>query len=156
MGQTLVNPATPFSPMSDPGPAVELELVRDMTKRALWITPAVLLLSFLIWRVPGVLSTGLALSIVVLNFVMAAWMNGRAAKISFALLGGVAMFGFILRLSIVFVAFWLTKGSDWMRVVPFGLTVVIAHLGLLFWEMKYVSATLAFPGLKPSTKPSRS
>ena len=156
MGEAVVNTANPMSPMADPGPAVELELVRDMAKRALWITPAVLLVSFLVWGLPGALSTGLALALVVANFVMAAWMNGRAAKISFALLGGVAMFGFILRLSIVFVAFWLTKGSDWMRVVPFGLTVVIAHLGLLFWEMKYVSATLAFPGLKPSTKPSRS
>lgn len=145
-----------MNPQADDGPAVELELVRDMAKHALWITPAALLVSFLVWGVPGMLSTGLALVIVVANFVMAAWMNARAAKISFALLGGVAMFGFILRLSVVFVAFWLTKGSDWMRVVPFGLTIVITHLGLLFWEMKYVSATLAFPGLKPkpSTTPS--
>ena len=25
----------------------------------------------------------------------------------------------------------------------------ITHLGLLFWEMRYISASLAFPGLKP-------
>jgi len=141
-----------MTPMADAGPAVEMELVADMAKRALWVTPVALIVSFLIWGLPGAISTGFALVLVVANFAMAAWMNGRAAKISFALLGGVAMFGFILRLAVIFIAFWLTKGADWMRVVPFGLTVVIAHLGLLFWEMKYVSATLAFPGLKPSTK----
>ena len=26
---------------------------------------------------------------------------------------------------------------------------MITHLGLLFWETRYVSATLAYPGLKP-------
>ena len=33
-----------------------------------------------------------------------------------------------------------------------GLTLIIAHLALLFWEMRYVSASLAHPGLKPSPR----
>jgi hypothetical protein len=28
----------------------------------------------------------------------------------------------------------------------------VASLGLLFWETRYVSASLAFPGLKPTSK----
>jgi len=36
-----------------------------------------------------------------------------------------------------------------MAVIPFAFTLVITHLGLLFWEMRYVSANLAHPGLKP-------
>lgn len=36
-----------------------------------------------------------------------------------------------------------------MALVPFGVTIVVAHLGLLFWETKYISASLAFPALKP-------
>jgi hypothetical protein len=28
----------------------------------------------------------------------------------------------------------------------------VSSFGLLFWETRYVSATLAFPGLKPSGK----
>ena len=28
--------------------------------------------------------------------------------------------------------------------------LIVTHLGLLFWETRFVSATLAFPGLKPS------
>ncbi len=30
----------------------------------------------------------------------------------------------------------------------------MAHLVLLFWEMRYVSGTLAFPGLKPQPTPN--
>ena len=29
--------------------------------------------------------------------------------------------------------------------------MLVTHLGLLFWELRYVSASLAFPGLKPTT-----
>jgi hypothetical protein len=128
----------------------ELEIARDLAKRALWVVPAVVAVSFLIWQIPGVISSLFAMALVVANFLLAAWMNSRAARISAAMLGGVAMFGFLIRLSIVFIAFWLTRDAEWMRVVPFGLTVVATHLGLLFWEMKYVSASLAFPGLKPA------
>jgi multidrug efflux pump subunit AcrB len=33
---------------------------------------------------------------------------------------------------------------------PLGVTIIGAHLGLLFWEMKFISASLAFPALKPT------
>ena len=35
-------------------------------------------------------------------------------------------------------------------LVPLGLTLIVTHLGLLFWELRYVSASLAYPGLKPT------
>ena len=31
------------------------------------------------------------------------------------------------------------------------ILILVTHLGLLFWELRYVSASLAFPGLKPTT-----
>ena len=31
--------------------------------------------------------------------------------------------------------------------------LVVTHLGLLFWELRYVSASLAHPGLTPPTAP---
>jgi hypothetical protein len=31
-----------------------------------------------------------------------------------------------------------------------GIVLVGTHLGLLMWEMKYVSLTLAAPGLRPA------
>jgi hypothetical protein len=33
----------------------------------------------------------------------------------------------------------------------FCITLVVSYLGLLFWEMRYISLSLASPGLKPST-----
>ena len=33
--------------------------------------------------------------------------------------------------------------------VPLGLTIVLTHLGLLTWETRHISNSLAFPGLKP-------
>ena len=44
------------------------------------------------------------------------------------------------------------KDASWMELWPMGLTLVIAHLGLLWWETRYVSASLAYPGLKPARK----
>ncbi|MGA1359498.1 MAG: hypothetical protein ACO4A4_04375, partial [Ilumatobacteraceae bacterium] len=44
----------------------------------------------------------------------------------------------------------LVRNEPWVDLMALGLTLVISHLGLLFWEMRYVSATLAFPGLKPT------
>ena len=33
---------------------------------------------------------------------------------------------------------------------PLGLTLIVTHLGLLIWETRHVSASLAYPGLKPT------
>jgi hypothetical protein len=128
-----------------------MAIARDMAKRGLWVAPPALLVSFLIWGTGGAISTAYAMAIVVINFLLAAFMVARAAKISDALLGAVAMFGFLIRLAVVFLAFFLARNAEWMKVVPFGITIVVTHLGLLFWEMKYVSANLAFPGLKPTS-----
>jgi hypothetical protein len=133
----------------------ELEIARDLARRAVWALPAALAVSGLVWRLPGVASTAFAIALVVANFLLAAYLNSRAARISAAALGAVAMFGFPIRLALVFLAFFLAKDAPWFVVTPFGLTIVVTHLGLLFWEMKYISATLAFPALKPSTGPVR-
>jgi len=64
---------------------------------------------------------------------------------------GVALFGYLIRLALIFLAIWLVRGASWVALVPLGITIISAHLGLLFWEMKYISASLAFPALKPSS-----
>jgi putative NIF3 family GTP cyclohydrolase 1 type 2 len=50
------------------------------------------------------------------------------------------------------VAVLVVRDAGWFAAVPLGLTLIVTHLGLLFWELKYVSASLAFPGLKPSNQ----
>jgi hypothetical protein len=48
----------------------------------------------------------------------------------------------------------LVKDAGWVEPLALGLTLVVAHLGLLFWELRYVSISLAHPGLKPSPLPT--
>ena len=67
-------------------------------------------------------------------------------------MGGAAMFGFLLRLGLIFLAVLLVKDQSWIEMLPLGLTLIVAHLGILFWEMRYISGTLAHPGLKPTAK----
>ncbi len=134
--------------------APEPELVRDMLRRAVWVAPVAIAAFGIVWGVAGALSTAYAIALVVVNFVIAAALMSWAGRISFALMGGVAMFGFLLRLGIIFAAVLLVKDAWWVSLVPLGITIILTHLGLLFWEMRYVSATLAFPGLKPQASNS--
>lgn len=136
------------------GPSPEKEIARDMIKRALWVAPAAIVVFGLIWGVGGALSTAYAIAIVLVNFALAAALLAWSARISIGLMMGAALFGFLIRLALVFAAFWVVRDADWMKVVPFGITIVVTHLGLLFWETRYVSANLAYPALKPSAGPA--
>jgi hypothetical protein len=62
------------------------------------------------------------------------------------------LFGYLIRLGLIAVAVLLVKDASWVSLVPLGLTIIVTHLGLLVWELRYVAASLAFPGLKPATQ----
>jgi Na+/H+-dicarboxylate symporter len=49
----------------------------------------------------------------------------------------------------VAVAVFAVRNLGWVELMPLGLTIILAHLGLLFWELRYVSLSLAYPGFKP-------
>ncbi len=133
------------------GPAPEAVLVRDMVRRGLLAAPALILVFGLIWGVDGALSTAYAIAVVLVNFALAAAILAGSARVSLALMMMGALFGYLLRLGLIFLAVWLVHDASWVELVPLGLTLIITHLGLLLWELKYVSASLAFPALKPST-----
>jgi F0F1-type ATP synthase assembly protein I len=143
---------------TDTGPAVEQELAFDMVKRS-WkmVLPVVAVCGF-VWNWQGAVSSAYGVAIVLANFILAAVLLSRAAKISFAALGAAAMFGYLIRLGLIMVAVLVVRKQAWVKFVPLGLTLIVTHLGLLLWEMKYVSASFAYPGLKPgansSAKPS--
>ncbi len=65
-----------------------------------------------------------------------------------------ALFGYLIRLALIFLAVWLVKDASSIRFPALGSTIIITHLGLLFWEMKFVAFSLAHPGLKPTTTKS--
>jgi hypothetical protein len=134
------------------GDPVELQVARDMARRALPVLPVLVAVSAAIWGVAGPLSCLFAVAIVLANFALSAFILMRAARISLAVMMGAALFGYIGRLALITVAVLLVHGQWWVAIVPLGLTLVITHLGLLLWETKHVSVSLAYPGLKPQTK----
>jgi hypothetical protein len=141
----------------DLGPAPEREIAADMARRALPAAPVIVVLAALPWGVDGALSAAFAIAVVVVNFLVAAWVLAAASRISYGLLMGAALFGYLVRIALIGLAVWAVKDASWVEPLPLGLTLIVTHLGLLLWELRYVSASLAFPGLKPgATKESAS
>lgn len=137
------------------GDAPEAVIARDMVKRAVVVGPVLIVTFGLIWGVDGALSTAYGLAIVVANFVLAAAMLTWAARISTAFVMGAALFGYLIRLTLIFLAIFLVRNASWVELVPLGVTVIATHLALLFWEMRRVSLSLAFPALKPAATQSK-
>lgn len=134
------------------GPAPVMEVVVDLLKRGAVLAPVAIVAGALIWQSEGAYSVAYGLALVAINFLMAAYMLAYAGRISAAAMGAAAVFGFFTRLSIVTVAVLVVRNASWVNLVALGLTIVIAHVGLLFWEMRYISGSLANPGLKPTQK----
>ena len=139
---------------ADDGPAPESEIVRDLTRRALPMAPVVVVVAAVFAGVDGALSAALGLGLVLVNFIAAASSLAWAARINYGVLMGVALFGYLLRISALFAAVFFLRELDWVHVPSLGVTIVVTHLGLLAWELKYVSASLAHPALKPASPKS--
>ena len=91
------------------------------------------------------------LGLVLANLWLSAALLTWATRISYALVMGVALFGFLARLALVGAAVWAVADQAWVAELPLGLALVAGHLGLLLWEARSVSASLAFPALKPGS-----
>jgi hypothetical protein len=81
--------------------------------------------------------------------MLAAGIIAAAARVSYAVMLGAMLFGYLIRLGLVAFAIFIVRDAAWVDLVALGLTVVVTHIGLLFWEMRFVSASLAFPGVRP-------
>ena len=132
------------------GPSVEQEIAHDMIKRSWKGLLALIAICTLAWNAPGLASSSYAVALIVVNFALAAALLSWTARISLGLMMGTALFGYLLRLALIFTAVFLVKDAGWVNLWPLGLSIIVTHLGLLLWEIRYVSASLAFPGLKPS------
>ena len=131
------------------GPAPERELARDLARRALPLAPVALAAGAIGWGLDGALSAAYGLALVVANFVLAAALMAWSARISLAMLMAAVLTGYVVRLGLITAAVLLVRDAGWVELVPLCFTIILAHLGLLAWEMKYVSGSLAYPGLKP-------
>jgi hypothetical protein len=132
------------------GPSPAAEIAKDMVRRGLPMLPVGLVIGALWEGTNGALSVGYAMVLILTNFLLSAYLLGWAAQISFAMVAGASLGGYVMRLALVFIAVYVVKDMSWVALVPMCIAIIVTHLGLLIWELRYVSASMAYPGLKPS------
>lgn len=130
-------------------PAPEVAIARDIARHAVPLGAALVAVSAIVWRVDGALTSAFAVGIVVVNLLIAAGLMAWAARISPTALMAAVLGGFIIRMAVISLAIWAVKDEAWVKLPLLAFAVLFAQLGLLFWETRYVSGSLAFPGLKP-------
>lgn len=133
----------------DPAPPVERRIAVDLARRGLLVAPVIVLVAGLLRGVDGAASAALGLAVLVLNFLAAAisleWGARRGGNALFA----VALGGFLFRMVSILVVILVAQALfGWVDVVVLGVTLFLTHLGLLFWELRSVSFSLAAPGLQ--------
>ena len=141
--------APPPSASTPGAEQIERSIAVDLAKKAAIVTPIVVI-GVGIWRGPdAALGAFLALALVVANFFASAAILGWTAKRAPHALAGVAMLSFLGRLVIITMIGAGIKQLGFVDFTVFAITLVISYLVLLFWELRSISLTLAYPGLKP-------
>ena len=129
----------------------EKRIANHLALRALWFSPFFLILSALGWGLSGAVSSLLALFLVAVNFLAGAAIITISVKISPNMLYGSVLGGYVIRLAILTGVVMSVRPFDWFETVPFAMTLLVTHLGLLATETRYISASLAYPDLKPTS-----
>jgi hypothetical protein len=137
-----------MTPEVEPVQPVERIIAADLVKRGLLAAPVIVGVCALIDGRNGALSAAFALVIVLANFLASAAVLAWAAQ-SPTLLMAAALTSFLVRMIVVGLAVWAVHGEAWVSLKLLAITILVTHLGLLAWETRYVSASLAYPGLKP-------
>ncbi|MEL0074659.1 MAG: ATP synthase subunit I, partial [Ilumatobacter sp.] len=88
--------------------------------------------------------------LVLVNYLLAAGLIAGASKVSLGLVMGATLFGYLIRLGLIMVAVLLVRDASWISLPALGATIIVTHLGLLVWELKYVAISLAHAGIKPA------
>ena len=132
--------------------APEREVAFDMVRRSVLFAVPLLAAGALGWQWSGVWSVGLALGLVLVNFVLGAAMIGWGARLGPGGLMAAALGGYVMRLGIVAAAVLPVLRFDWFEVLPFAVSLLVTHIGLLVVESRHVAASAAFPGLKPGSE----
>jgi len=122
----------------------------DLVRRAAIVSPAFLLVGLVGWGLKGLASSALALVLVAVNFRLGAAIITRAAQISTNTLYGAVLGGYVVRLALMTAVVLVVKALGVLATVPFAITLLVTHLGLLAWESRHVAMTLAAPALKPT------
>jgi hypothetical protein len=130
------------------GPAPEVQVSTDLVRRGIYIAPVLIAICGVIWSADGAWSSAYGIGIVLANFSLAAGSIAIAARISLGLMMATVLFGYLVRLGLIFLAVFLVRDAGWVSLPALGATIIVTHLGLLIWELKYVAISLSSSGLK--------
>ncbi|CAN5747600.1 hypothetical protein BH20ACT2_BH20ACT2_09880 [soil metagenome] len=144
----MTGPSASSAPAA-PTEAVERQIASDMVRRGLPAAPVIVIAAWLLAGGDGAWSALTAVGLVLANLVLSALSLGWAARVSLTAIMAVALGGFLVRMALVCGVIVLIQDLAWVDLTTLAVTVLVTHLGLLFWETRYVSASLAFPALKP-------
>ena len=129
--------------------APERAIAIDMVRRGLIGGPVLVGVCTGVWGLDGLWSSGYALGLVLVHFWLAASFITWSMRISPTMLIAGVMGGYFIRLGILIGAYFLVRNTGWFETLPFAITLFVAYSVLLVWETRYVSLSLAHPGLKP-------
>ena len=140
--------------MSDPVAvepvAPESDIARHLARRAVLVAPVFLVGGLIGWGPTGLFSAALGLVLVAVNFRLGAAIITRATQLSINALYGAVLGGYVARLGLMTAVVLVVKAGGWLATVPFAITLLVTHLGLLVWESRHVALTLAAPGRRPA------
>lgn len=129
--------------------AHESRIAGHLARHALIVAPLVILGCGLLRGVDGAISAAIGLVLVMLNFLVSARLIEWAAAKGAGFMQGAVLGGFVVRLGALLMIVLALDRFDFIDIPVLVLTIAVTHIGLLIWETRYVSLTLAAPGLKP-------
>lgn len=121
----------------------------DLAKRGLLVSPLLVLVGALGWGLHGAYSVLIALGVVLINFAASAAVVRKSGDLPHSAIMMFVLGGFVVRMGFVLAVITLAGHLSWVSKVPLGLAIIVTHLGLLTWETRHLSMSLAYPGLKP-------
>lgn len=136
----------------DPAHDVEINIVRDMARRSIFLIVPVALIASMLGDYKDGLAVAFAGLIIIGNMYLAAQITRFSARISTeAIMGGV-LASFVVRLAIIFVIALAVRSMEIFDYKVWILSVAIGHIALLAWETKYINFSLGEPGVRPKKK----
>jgi hypothetical protein len=135
--------------MAEVVPPVERQVATDLVRRGLLAAPVILLVATIAAGGDGFLSAAYGLALVLLNFALSAALLARATRLSPTAVMVAVLGGFMIRMGLIAAAVFMVDGASWVNMAALGITIIVTHVGLLIWEARYLSISLAFPALKP-------
>jgi hypothetical protein len=127
----------------------EGQIARHIARHAVLVAPAVILVAAILRGVDGAISAAIGLVLVALNFLAAAAILTWATTRGPGAIYGAIFGGFLGRLAVLTLVVLALEPVSFIDIPVLVLTIAVTHIALLFWETRYVSLTLAAPGLKP-------